>query len=81
MVFRDPSGHVVVRSMITPAPHVLIENLEKFKQKWKDIHYCGHKVLTPNVLKELNAIEKHIERGCWSWKGYIQIEMKGYTDT
>ena len=66
MVFRDPSDQGLVRTMVTPAPDVLIENLKKFKQRWKDIHYCGQQVLTPNVIKELNAIQKHMERGCLS---------------
>ena len=66
MVFRDPSDQGLVRTMVTPSPHVLIENLKKFTKKWKDIHYCGQLVLTPNVVKELNAIQKHMERGCLS---------------
>ena len=36
MVFRDPSDQGLVRTMVTPSPHVLIENLKKFTKKWKD---------------------------------------------
>jgi hypothetical protein len=56
MVFRYPSDQGLVRTMVTSSTHVLIENLKKFTKKWKDIHYCGQLVLTPNVVKELNAI-------------------------
>lgn len=57
MLLRDPSDQEFVKTMVTPAPHVLTENLEKLKQKWKDIDYCSQHVSTPNVLKQLNIIK------------------------
>ena len=66
LVFRDPTDQGLIRTMVTPASNVLIDNLKKFKLKWKDVHYGGQQVITPNVVKELTAIQKHMERGCLS---------------
>lgn len=66
LVFRDPKDLGSVRMLETPPPTVLVENLLKFVSKWKDVDHEGKKVITPNVMQQITAIQKHMERGCLS---------------
>ena len=66
MVFRDPKDQGSARTMETPAPTVLVDNLSKFVTKWKDVDHEGQKIITPHVIQQLTAIQKHMERGCLS---------------
>lgn len=49
LVFRDPTDQGSVRTLETPAPTVLVDNLKKFLRKWKDVDHEGQKLITPNV--------------------------------
>lgn len=66
LVFRDPTDQGSVRTLETPAPTVLVDNLKKFLRKWKDVDHEGQKLITPNVMQQITAIQKHMERGCLS---------------
>ena len=70
LVFRDPNDQGQVRALETPAPTILLDNLGKFINKWTGVDYEGQKVLTPKVMQQLTAIQKHVERGCLS---HIQV--------
>ena len=65
LVFRDPTDQGSVRTLETPAPTVLVDNL-KFLRKWKDVDHEGQKLITLNVMQQITAIQKHMERGCLS---------------
>ena len=70
LVFRDPNDQGQVRALETPAPAILLDNLGKFINKWTGVDYERQKVLTPKVVQQLTAIQKHMERGCLS---HIQV--------
>ena len=49
LVFRDPTDQGSVRTLETPAPTVLVDNLKKFLRKWKDVDHEGQKPITPVI--------------------------------
>ena len=66
MVFRDPSDRGPIRSMPTPSPSILRENLNSFHQRWLGVTYNGREILPHAAVKEINCLMKHINRGCLS---------------
>lgn len=78
LVFRDPSDLGRERKLTTPAPDVLVANLEKFYQQWHKAEYSGRLIMTESVLKELENIRIKV-----AFQGLSQdvepIEMKSYT--
>ena len=74
MVFRYPQDIGKTRKMETPPITVMLTNLDTFLSKWKHAEHNGHKLLTEKVMKQISALQPHIERGCLS-----QIEPGGGT--
>ena len=66
MVFRDPTDRGAERTKATPAPAVLVAQLNSFIMKWKDVEYSGWSVLSQAALKEADNLRKHMEKGCLS---------------
>ena len=74
MVFRCPRDIGKTRTISTPDVTIMLTNLNTFLSKWKHVEHNGLKILTDKVLKQINALQTHIERGCLS-----QIEPGGGT--
>ena len=66
MVFRDPTDRGAERTKATPAPAVLVAQLNSFIMKWKEVEYSGRSVLSQAALKEADNLRKHMEKGCLS---------------
>lgn len=66
MVFRDPSDKGKERHMMTPSPDVLLSNVQKFNQRWKHVQFDGVPVLNAGANKEIENIQKHMQKGCLS---------------
>ena len=66
LVFRDPLDRGESRMMNTPSPSILVEQLERFLQKWENAEYSGWRVLSSSAIKEANNLKKHMQNGCLS---------------
>ena len=66
MVFRDPVDQGPERKMDTPDPHVLAQQMNEFQGKWKDMYYDGTPILNAAVMKEIENLNVHINKGCLS---------------
>ena len=64
MVFRDPQDRGETRLMDTPAPDVLVRQLDIFLQKWDKVEYKGWRVLSPSAVKEAQNLKQHMLKGC-----------------
>jgi hypothetical protein len=60
LLFRDPKDTGQIRTLPTPAPDILFQQLDMFITKWK-----GY-ILNDKVQKELQALRGHINKGCLS---------------
>ena len=67
LVFRSSTDLGVARLANTPESSVLLENMDKFEKKWKEVKYStGEAVLNTNAMKEIENIKVHIRKGCLS---------------
>lgn len=66
MVFRDPSDHGDKRTLPTPSPNVLENNISTFLKHWKDAEYDKKKLLSEAALKEIECLRVHVKKGCLS---------------
>ena len=66
LVFRDPLDKGESRMMNTPSPSILVEQLERFLQKWENAEYSGWRVLSSSAIKEANNLKEHMQNGCLS---------------
>ena len=55
LVFRDPADQGSVRTKLTPAPHILRQQMCKFQEKWKDMEIK----VSPVALKEIRCVLVH----------------------
>ncbi|KAJ7373400.1 hypothetical protein OS493_012993 [Desmophyllum pertusum] len=67
LVFRDPSDAEEKRSLQTPSPQVMMDNINKFLKTWKDISHGNQAVLTVAAIKEIEKLKKHVTKGCLSY--------------
>ena len=67
LVFRDPSDAGEKRSLQTPSPQVILDNINKFLETWKDISHENQVVLTVAAVKEIDNLKKHVRKGCLSY--------------
>lgn len=67
LVFRDPSDTGEKRSLQTPSPEVMLENIDNFSKTWKDISHANLAVLTVAAIKEIENLKKHVRKGCLSY--------------
>ena len=59
MVFRDPLDRGEIRHMNTPAPSILVDQLETFLKKWDNVTYKGWKILSPSAIHEAQNLNQH----------------------
>jgi hypothetical protein len=65
LLFRDPKDTGQIRTLPTPAPDILFQQLDMFITKWKGADVRGSYILN-EVQKELQALRGHINKGCLS---------------
>lgn len=66
LLFRDPKDTAKCRSLPTPAPEVLANQLDSFITKWKVAKMGGSYILNAKASKELQLLRVHIVCGCLS---------------
>lgn len=66
MVFRGKYDRGVERGFATPAPDIMLEQMDKFIVTWKDAKADGVSVISRPCLKEIDNLKKHISKGCLS---------------
>jgi hypothetical protein len=64
MVFRNAMDRLPRRTMTTPPPSEIIENLENFKARWQVMP--GTPMVNKSTLDSLDNLEQHIKLGCLS---------------
>ena len=64
LVFRTLGDIGKERKKPTPARSVMLANLERFIENWKNIEVLGEKVLSQNAHNQLDKLRVHIEKGC-----------------
>ena len=67
LVFRMTGDNGIYRTKSTPPPNILCSNLDAFLSKWSKISDTDSKfIITAAVLKEIDNLRVHINRGCLS---------------
>lgn len=66
LVFRLPGDYGDKRTKPTPKPDELLNNLDKFSNKWCDVTFHGHKIFTDSTKLEIEKLKVHARKGCLS---------------
>ena len=66
LIFRQSTYLGRDRKLNTPNPHNIITNLDKFIRKWKNMESQDWRIVNDNVLKEIECLKVHINKGCLS---------------
>ena len=67
LVFRMSGDNGAQRTKCTPDANSLLKNVNAFLAKWSNItDSSGNLLITPTVLKEIDHLKVHINRGCLS---------------
>ena len=56
LVFHDPSDAGEKRTLPTPSPQIILDNIKKFLTTWKDISHGNQAVLTVAAIKEIENL-------------------------
>ena len=67
LIFCMPGDNGAKRTKCTPDINSLLNNINAFLDKWSNItDCCGNLLITPAVLKEVDHLKVHMNRGCLS---------------
>ena len=66
LVFRLPGDYGPIRTKATPQSPQVLENINSFVQRWKDIVHNDRYVLTKDSIEEIEKLKVHILKGCLS---------------
>ena len=66
LVFRRDGDSGETRLSNTPSPEIILEKLDAFISKWRDVSHNGVKIFKPDTFKALNNLKHHISAGCLS---------------
>ncbi|XP_066931274.1 uncharacterized protein [Clytia hemisphaerica] len=66
LVFRATDDIGEERTMATPAPDVILSNMENFIFNWKDVAFKGWKVLQKPFFDAWELLKQHVNKGCLS---------------
>ena len=66
MLFRDQRDKGEQRTLPTPNPSVLLDNIDFFIKKWKHAESNGWFIVNDKVLKQLAQLKVHASKGCLS---------------
>lgn len=64
LVFRLPGDIEKERKKPTPSRKVMLTNLDRFVDNWKNVEVAGENVLSQNAHNQLEKLRVHIEKGC-----------------
>jgi len=65
-VFRTSGDVGIKRCKPTPLPDEILENMDKFVKKWKDITHSKVPLLNDGAINEIEKLKVHIRKGCLS---------------
>lgn len=65
-LFRDPKDRGEQRTMDTPSPEVILENIEMFMRQWSTGEIDSIPLLSSSAIKEINNLKHHVIKGCLS---------------
>ena len=65
-LFRDPKDRGEQRTMDTPSPDVILENIEMFMRQWSTVEIDSIPLLSSSAIKEINNLKHHVIKGCLS---------------
>ena len=65
-LFRDPKDRGEQRTMGTPSPEVILENIEMFMRQWSTAEIDSIPLLSSSAIKEINNLKHHVIKGCLS---------------
>ncbi|XP_066919297.1 uncharacterized protein [Clytia hemisphaerica] len=66
LVFRDKNDTGEERTMPTPNPTQIIENMERFIKNWNTVSYKGWKILQESFFMKWENLKVHVLLGCLS---------------
>lgn len=66
LVFRSLGDNGEQRSKPTPQPSKLVENINAFLARWKNVSHGGKYILTNETLAEIEKLKMHMLKGCLS---------------
>ena len=62
-LFRDPKDRGEQRTMDTPSPEVILENIEMFMRQWSTAEIDSIPLLSSSAIKEINNLKHHVIKG------------------
>lgn len=65
-LFQDPNDKGEQRTMDTPSPEVILENIDIFMNQWSKAEIYSIPLLPSAVVKEIGNLKKHVIKGCLS---------------
>ena len=66
LVFRSSGDLGIRRCKPTPSPDEMLNNMDHFVRKWKDITHLGVPLLKDGAVNEIDKLRVHIRKGCLS---------------
>ena len=66
LVFRSPTDIGKTRQSSTPDSGEIMQNLDDFVKKWSNCDYKGWRLFNNKLELQINALKKHITKGCLS---------------
>ena len=64
LVFRETGDMEKERKQPTPSREVMLKNLARFLENWKNFAFGGENVLSKQACDELEKLKVHIQKGC-----------------
>ena len=52
------------RTKPTPTPDQIVENLEKFSERWRDVSYDNINLFSESTKVEIEKLKIHARKGC-----------------
>ena len=65
-LFRDPNDRGEQRTMDTPTPEIILENIEIFMRQWSKAEIDSIPLLPSAAVKEIDNLKHHVIKGCLS---------------
>ena len=65
-MFRDLSDRDEQRTMDTPLPEIILENITAFMRQWGNTEIDSIPLLPAAAVKEINNLKNHVIKGCLS---------------
>ena len=65
-MFHDQKDRGEQKTMDTPLPEVILENIEIFMRLWSTAEIDSILLLSSSAVKEINNLKHHVTKGCLS---------------